>query len=398
MAIPSNEQEEKELQEELDRAQRELTILYNISNAMRTTLELNHILYIILTGVTSHSGLGFNRACLFLINKRERCLECKIVIGPDSGEQADKIWKYIKNANQDLEDLISADRIAYSTSQSGLFESLRALKIPLANDGTLLTSAYMNGSPLHIRKGMIDRYANDPLLQVFKTNELVIMPLKAKDKVNGLIIADNLFTQKPITSDDLRIFMMLANQAGLAIENSQLYEMVVHKSHTDSLTNLWNHGFFQHTLALELAKTRETNSALSLLIIDIDNFKQINDTYGHQNGDIILLELATILKDSSRDVDYVCRYGGEEFSMILTQTAREQAFLIAERIRERIAHHQFPKQPLFHNLTVTVSIGLATFPTDAQSQIELIARADKAMYIAKFAGKNRTSVCDAESS
>lgn len=387
-------QDDKNLQEQLERANRELSILYDISNAMRTTLELNPILFIILTGVTAHTGLGFNRAILFLVNKKERCLECKMVIGPDSGEQADKIWKYIKNANQDMEDLIASDKVSQTPTQSSLFESLKQFRAPLANDGSLLTSAYVNGAPLHIHREMISQYENDPLLKVFKTTELVIMPLKTKDKVNGLIVADNLFTQKPITSEDLKIFMMLANQAGLAIENSRLYEMVVHRSHTDSLTNLWNHGFFQHTLSLELNKSKETNNPLSLAIIDIDNFKKLNDTWGHQNGDLVLQEIANVLRESSRENDYVCRYGGEEFSIILTQTSKELGYVIAERIRDKIAQYNFPKLSLFENLKVTVSIGIATFPQDAQTKEELIAKADKSMYIAKFGGKNRTCISE----
>lgn len=394
---PPTMQNNKSLQDQLDLAQRELTILYNISSAMRTTLELNHVLYIILTGVTSHTGLGFNRAVLFLVDKKERCLECKMIIGPDSGEHAQKIWEYIKEANQNLDDLISTDKISQRTTQSTLYKSLRELKIPLANDdSSVLLRAYHQGTPLHITKDVLDQYANDPLLKIFQTDDLIVMPLKAKDQVNGLIVADNVYTRKPITEDDLRIFSMLANQAGLAIENSRLYEMVVHKSHTDSLTNLWNHGFFQHSLDMQLEKAREQNTPLSLVIIDIDNFKKLNDTYGHQNGDIVLMDLANILKESSRDNDYVCRYGGEEFSIILPQTSKEQAFTIAERIRERILQYRFPKHPLFHELTVTVSIGLATFPDDAQTKKDLTAKADKSMYIAKFGGKNRTYASNPE--
>ncbi len=383
-------QNEKSLQEQINRANKELSILYNISNAMRTTLELNHILYIILTGVTAHTGLGFNRAILFLVNNKDRLLEGKMVIGPDSGEQADRIWRYIKEANQNLEDLITADKISQRTTQSSLFKAIKELKIPLdKNNASLLSMAYYRGTPLHITKDMIAQYANDPLLQIFRTNELIIMPLKSKDQVKGIIIADNLYTQKPITEDDLKIFTMLANQAGLAIENSQLYEQVVYKSHTDSLTGLWNHGFFQHTLNLEIEKAKENGTPLTLLIIDLDNFKKLNDTYGHQNGDLVLVDLAKILSEFSRETDYVCRYGGEEFSIILPQTARQHGLAIAERIREKIGKHLFSQHAIFKNLTVTVSIGLATFPTDAHNQGELIARADKSMYIAKFGGKNR---------
>ena len=381
----------KNLHEELNRTQKELSILYNVSNAMRTTLELNHILYIILTGVTAHTGLGFNRAILFLVNKKERCLEGKMVIGPDSAEHADQIWTYIKETKHNLEDLITSDAISQQTTQSKLFKAIQQLKIPLnVDDGTLLCTAYHKGIPIHIDRHNIEQYSQDPILQVFHTNELIIMPLKAKDRVNGLIIADNLFTQKPITDEDLRIFTMLTNQAGLAIENSQLYEMVVHKSHTDSLTNLWNHGFFQHALTTSLEKAKEKKSSLCLLMIDIDNFKKFNDEYGHQNGDIVLRELAAILKDLAREKDYVCRYGGEEFAMILPDTTKEQGFAIAERIREAIARHDFQKFSLFTHLAVTVSIGLAVFPDDAQTKEDLISRADKSMYVAKFGGKNRT--------
>ena len=102
------------LQEQLNQAREELAILYDISTAMRTTLDLNHILYIILTGVTSHTGLGFNRAVLFLVNKKERVFEGKMTIAPESGEDAARIWKHIERENQDLEDLISA----YESSQN----------------------------------------------------------------------------------------------------------------------------------------------------------------------------------------------------------------------------------------------------------------------------------------
>ncbi|MBF0532933.1 MAG: sensor domain-containing diguanylate cyclase, partial [Candidatus Omnitrophica bacterium] len=230
-------------------------------------------------------------------------------------------------------------------------------------------------------------------LQTLRTTELIIMPLKAKDIVNGLIIADNIFTQKNITESDLRIFMMLANQAGLAIENSQLYELVRQKSHTDALTTLWNHGYFQNKLYEEIEKARKNNSYLSLIMLDIDNFKTLNDTYGHQNGDIVLKEMARICKESSRTMDHACRYGGEEFSMILPQTTKEQAYTIAERIRQRIAEYGFTDFSLYETVKISVSIGIAAFPNDADNKQDLISQADRAMYKAKFSGKNRTFIC-----
>ena len=382
---------------QLHQAQKELSVLYDISNAMRTTLELNHIMYIILTGVTSHAGLGFNRAILFLVNRQDRCLEAQMAIGPESGEHADQIWTYIKESDQKLEDLIADDKLPQLQNSSTLYEAIKNLKIPLyTGEGSLLAMAFHKGPPLFLREPELDQYRNAPLLQVFHSKELIIVPLKGKEKIIGLIVADNIFTQKPITGEDVKIFVMLANQAGLAIENSQLYEMVVQKSHTDSITQVWNHGFFQHTLSEEMEKAKSANEKLTLLMIDIDNFKKLNDTYGHQNGDILLRELARLLKKSSRDRDFVCRYGGEEFSIILTQTSKEQGFDIAERMREEIAHHSFPKFHADKDLNIHVSIGLATSPDDAASKEELIAKADKAMYIAKFGGKNQTCIADKE--
>ena len=280
---------------------------------------------------------------------------------------------------------------------SSLFQTVKNLQIslkpPSVKDDqqvSILTEAYYLGSPMHITPDRIEHYSNDPLFKVFKTNELVIMPLKAKNKVKGIIIADNFYTQKPIRKEDLKIFMMLANQAGLAIENSQLYEMAKHRSHTDSLTGLWNHGFFQNQLSLEIKSAQTKDQSLCLMIIDIDDFKKINDQYGHQCGDLILKEIAELLKDSSREIDYVCRYGGEEFSIILSASNLEQGYKTAERVRKSVAELDYMCVNPSFSFKTTVSIGLAEFPCHATTKKELIAQADKAMYIAKFSGKNRT--------
>jgi diguanylate cyclase (GGDEF)-like protein len=386
----------QDLENKLNRAHRELSILYEVSNAMRTTLELNRILYIILTGVTSHTGLKFNRAVLFLLNPQEMCLEPKMALGPESGEHAEKIWGYISDAQKHFYDLIAQENINENTQSSSLFQSVAHLKIPVdGTDHTLLAKAFSSESLLHITKDMItEQYAQDPFFQSFHTNELIIVPLRSKDKVNGLIIADNYFTQKPITQEDYKIFTMLATQAGLAIDNSRLYEETEFKSQTDAITALWNHGYFQKQLEREIKDPRKTGHPVSLLILDIDNFKKFNDSYGHQSGDFILKKIAAIIKDSSRDIDFVCRYGGEEFSIILTQTNQEQGLYIAERLRQKIQDHRFNLSVTDHPAQLSVSIGLATFPVHAQSKDALILKADKAMYKAKYNGKNQTCIAD----
>ncbi len=378
------------LQKKIAQANRELTVLYEVSNAMRATLDLDHILYIILTCVTAHTGLGFNRGVLFLVNQKERTLEPQMAIGPESGEHAEKIWRYISTIKPHIEDLIKKENVAANIERSTLFQSIKDLKIPLEiNSASPLVRAYHTGVGVHITHDQIGHYIHDAFLQRFKTHELVVMPLKTKNNVNGLIVADNLFTQKPITSDDLRIFTMLSNQAGLAIENANLYELVRSKSHTDSITNLWNHGFFQERLSTEIEAALKDNQPLSLLMIDVDDFKRLNDTYGHYNGDIVLKEIAQILKGCSREDNYACRYGGEEFAIILPQIPRAQGLVIAERICKKVADHPIQLASPEEKLHVTVSIGIATVPDEAHTKATLIAKADKAMYVAKFSGKNR---------
>jgi diguanylate cyclase (GGDEF)-like protein len=380
------------LKTELERTKIELGILYEISNAMRTTLKLDEILYIILTGVTAHIGLGFNRAILFLVNEKENIIEGKMGIGPETGEEANRIWTQIEQEKMNLDELINAYKISNNVIESGFNQQVRHLKLPLKEQsGGLLALSVLDGMPLHLTRETIQNYQNDPVVQILKTEELVAVPLKAKDKVNGIILADNFITKEPITKDDIRMLTMLANQAGLAIENSQLYEKTVTRGHCDYLTDLWNHGYFQYMLQTELEKAKATQTPLSLIMLDIDDFKIYNDILGHQAGDTILKELSVALKEQSRKMDYVCRYGGEEFTIVLPQTEKKEAFLIAERLRMDIAKHKFIREEILPNKKLTVSLGLACFPEDGRSPSELISSCDKALYQAKHKGKNNTS-------
>ncbi|MFP4473376.1 MAG: diguanylate cyclase [Candidatus Omnitrophota bacterium] len=372
------------------RTEKELNMLYEISCAMRTTLDLEHILYIILTGVTAHSGLGFNRAVLFLVEPHSRILQCRMAIGPESGEHADHIWTYIDQANQTLEDLIHEEKFTKTVGETSLLKSLSALHFPTKpDDPSLISQAYNRGSAWHLNAQDLKQFKDDPLMNIFQSRELAIVPTKAKDRVNGLVVADNFITSKPISREDMKVFSMLGNHAGLAIENSRLYEIVVQKSQTDALTGLWNHGFFQKSLMENLESAKRHDQPLSLIVLDIDNFKKLNDTCGHQHGDSILRSFADILRQSSREQDIVCRYGGEEFALILVHTSREQAGIIAERLRRSIDQFSFPSPSGVGHLHFTASLGVASFPHDASSKNDLIALADKAMYQAKFNGKNQ---------
>lgn len=377
--------------QKLERLETELSLLYEVSNAMRTTLDLEEILYIILTAITAHAGLGFNRAMLFLVNEDENCLEGKMAIGPGSAEEAGKIWSEIDADRMTLEDLISCYE-EFKNNPSQLDQLVKSIKIPLREDGGVLALAAMEGMPIEVLDDEVRSKINDLVLDILKADKFIIVPLKAKDKVIGVIFADNIYSQKPITKEDIKILTMFANHAGLAIENSKLYHQALHLSYTDSLTGIYNHGRFQYLLEEKLKEAEENNQPLSLIMIDIDNFKNYNDRLGHPAGDEVIKKIAEIIKNSCRKQDIPARYGGEEFALILPNTNKEEARIIGERIRKKIADYPFKDKETQPQGAITVSVGIATFPEDAEDKKELIQKADLALFTAKNKGKNQVVV------
>jgi len=160
---------------------------------------------------------------------------------------------------------------------------------------------------------------------------------------------------------------------------------------TDGLTEVYNHRTFQERLTQEIARANRYGRPLSLLMIDVDHFKVYNDTYGHPEGDIVLQDLARLLREVSRSSDTVARYGGEEFAVILPETDGVNAQKIGERLREQVERHAFRGQELMPGGTLTISIGVATH-TSAGSKDALLQAADTALYTAKREGRNRVCV------
>ncbi|MDD5423422.1 MAG: sensor domain-containing diguanylate cyclase, partial [Candidatus Omnitrophica bacterium] len=251
----------------------------------------------------------------------------------------------------------------------------------------------LEGMPFEITTNEARKLVNhDEIENKLKTEFFVTIPLKSKDKVLGAILVDNLFTKKPITKSDIRVLTMFANHAGLAIENSKLYEKTLLLAKVDWLSKLWNSGEFHKKLAFCLEKAKMNDSPLSLAMIDMDNFKLYNDTFGHLKGDEAIKDIAKTLSDKSRKNDTVARYGGEEFALIMPSTDKENARLLAERLRAEIETFFIEKQGIQSTPRMTASIGIATFPQDADEKDFLINRADSALYEAKRTGKNKVCI------
>jgi diguanylate cyclase (GGDEF)-like protein len=193
----------------------------------------------------------------------------------------------------------------------------------------------------------------------------------------------------PFSDEEQDLLEYLAGQAVVSIENASLHEAIERQATTDELTGLANVRAFLSILGRELERSRRFDSPLALVMIDIDDFKLVNDTYGHQQGDQVLARVAGVLRDLSRDLDAPARYGGEEMAVILPQTDAAGAALLAERMRAGIEALQVPRTGAGGHLSVTASLGVASVPESATDGSDLIAAADEALYRAKRGGKNR---------
>jgi diguanylate cyclase (GGDEF)-like protein len=162
-----------------------------------------------------------------------------------------------------------------------------------------------------------------------------------------------------------------------------------HRAITDPLTHLYNFGFFRERLEIELDRARHTGDLISLDLFDIDHFKHYNDAHGHQEGNIVLVTVAEIIKNTGRRGDIVARYGGEEFVALLYGASREEAAKFAEVVRQAVEVHEFPGGASQPSGRVTLSAGVATFPWDAKADEGLIKAADENLYRAKEGGRNR---------
>jgi diguanylate cyclase (GGDEF)-like protein len=230
----------------------------------------------------------------------------------------------------------------------------------------------------------------------YKTKSLICVPLRIDQRKIGVInLTDK--TGGGFDENDLKLVESVASHASVALDRTDYYKMsedLRKISITDSLTDLYNRRFFQDRINEEIERSRRHGLPVSLIMLDIDNFKQYNDTYGHLAGDEALRLTAATIKNSVRNIDRVARYGGEEFAVILPMTEIAAARDIAERIRSGVAGRYFPDDALRATVKLTASLGIASFPQHADNLFDLVGNADKALYISKVNGKNRVAVFD----
>lgn len=219
------------------------------------------------------------------------------------------------------------------------------------------------------------------------TKSLIAVPLVVNGEIIGIMEAMNKLDGTCFTNFDLEIFKTLAMQAAIGIENATLYEQAV----TDGLTKLFLHRYFDKMIEIEYNKAKNFNKSLSIIIFDIDHFKNINDTYGHQAGDIVLKKVAYLIKKNCKDNYIPCRYGGEEFTVILPETDEKDALSFGWLINKEVQNLEIPYED--NIIKLTISGGITNLEKNRPKDFtEMLRMADTALYYSKESGRNRITL------
>lgn len=221
------------------------------------------------------------------------------------------------------------------------------------------------------------------------SQSILVVPLKIGAKSIGVISAQS-YKPSMYTNADRETLELLAANVAIAIENARLFDEVQNLAITDPLTHLYNRRKFEESASKEFDRSRRYNRPLCAIMIDLDQFKVVNDTYGHLAGDQALASLAALCQKSLRNIDILARYGGEEFVIILPETTAEQAFVMAERLRRDCESNLIESAQ--GPITLTISLGLAELTDSCQTLDELIDRADQALYESKRTGRNKSTI------
>lgn len=237
----------------------------------------------------------------------------------------------------------------------------------------------------------INRFIKPKDLKFLKPDEDIssyeernILPIKIDESLIGNLVAVDL----PVSEREK--FYILGGQFKLGIERSALYSKVQELAITDGLTQLLTRRYFLEKLSEEINRCQKFGLSFAFLMIDLDNFKSFNDRYGHLVGDALLRQTAITVKENIRQIDFICRYGGEEFALVLAETNQEQASIAAERIRHAVESKIINVYD--ESLQITVSVGMSIFSDGKSDTKSLIDKADKALYKAKQSGRNRVCI------
>lgn len=311
--------------------------LFQVSQTIANCIDIERILSLVLEAAIKESGAAKGFACLRDAEREVFLMEAK----GTSGEVAEKINEQLK--------------LSFNWEEEPFSEPFTT-KILLAT-------------------GPVD---------------LLLLPLSHKSPLQGIVVLFNETNNEFHTAINQGNIHFLVEQSALALENAGRFSAAKDLLNIDELTGLYNYRYLGIALDREIRRAERYGLSMSIIFLDVDLLKVVNDTYGHLVGSQVLKEVAAVIKKSVREVDIVIRYGGDEYTIILIETNRQGAAIVAERIRSTIANQTFFLDEKL-NVNLTASLGFACYPEDTTSKLELLKMADRAMYHGKESGKNIAS-------
>jgi len=333
--------------EDLDSTLQNLSLLYGIGKAMNYISDLKKLLQYILKQAIDIAAA--EKGSLMLYDMESNLINIRVLAGLPDVEYQDKV-----NNNE--------------------------IKCRSFRPGEGIAGrVFLSGQPM-----IVNNIREDSLFIDSETSyvrSIACIPMVVYNDAIGVINVTNKKNGKEFTEQDIRMLKAVADQAAVAVNKAQLWDMAV----SDSLTGLYVRRYFMVKLQEEVHRAERYNKILSIIMADLDRFKDINDTFGHDAGDRALEAISQFLQKNIRDVDTISRYGGEEFVMLIPDADKDAAFSLAERLREELARINLAPLP-----PITVSLGIASYPQDGTEIELLIKKADAAMYAAKKAGRNQS--------
>jgi len=343
LTIHNNEVSKHPDLSEHDKRVQQLNTFNEIGKALTSTLDLKEVLNIVMEKISE--TLTSKNWSLLMVDEEKGDIYFEIVVGEGA--------ENIKDVRLKL-----GEGIAGWVAKEG-----KPVLVPDVSKDSRFSSK-------------VDRSAN------FETKSVVCVPMKSKGKCLGVIELINEVEDGSFGEEDLLMLMILADYTAIAIENANYLREVQELTITDDLTKLYNSRHLASFLDYEVERARRYNMHLSLIFFDLDKFKTVNDTHGHLIGSKLLQEVASVIRTLLRKVDMACRYGGDEFVLVLPQTTKEQAYQATVKLRDLINSHTFLQEENL-NLRITASFGIASYPNDASDKLALINLADQAMYRVK---------------
>jgi len=339
----------KKEKEDLDKTLQNLSLLYSIGKAMNYISDLKNLLQYILSQAIDITSA--EKGSIMLYNLETDRLNIRVLAGLEDTRFQEKV----NNNEIRCRSFKPGEGIAgrvFMTSKPMIVNNIREDDLFIESDKSYVRS-------------------------------IACIPMVVYSDVIGVINVTNKKGGKEFTDEDVEMLKAVADQAAVAVNKAQLWDMAV----TDSLTGLYVRRYFMVKLQEEIHRAERYNKRLSVVMADLDRFKRINDTYGHDAGDRALKSISKFLQKNIRDVDAIARYGGEEFVMLIPDADKESAFCLAERLRAELARVKLEDLP-----PITISLGIATYPLDGTDIEDLIRKADAAMYAAKQKGRNKAVI------